>query len=104
MKKTQGLPMQTIAIIIIVVLVLVAVLLFFFGAFGKSGGAADEQAIAAECQSRCVKLNLRYTGSTYDNSEFCSSIQGTTKKCDAFIVCEHSGSNSVVECSAEENT
>lgn len=107
MKKAQGLPMQTIAIIIIVILVLVGVLLFFFGAFGESGGVASEQAATAECQTRCVQLNVKY-GSGVDGvtdlNKFCEpiTISGETRHCDEFVACEINSEEQVVTCNGDD--
>jgi len=83
--KSQGLPMQTIALIIIVVVVLAAVLIFFFSGFSGPKKNLSSTTDMATCQNYCLeaqnlaKSNWEPTGSSTN----CNIPQGITLKfCD----------------------
>jgi len=107
--KSQALPMRTIAIIILVLLVLVAVLLFFFSSFQQTGGVADEQSAVAECQSRCIQINMKVqktanakaiAANEADNVDFCDIIvAGENRACDEFVSCKVTNADCILSCS-----
>ena len=52
--KSQGMPMQTIALIIIVIIVLAGVAIFFFVYFGKGKGVVGTQTDYSKCKNLCM--------------------------------------------------
>ena len=53
--KSQGMPMQTIALIIIIIIVLAGVAIFFFVYFGKGKGVVGTQTSYSKCKNLCMK-------------------------------------------------
>jgi len=81
LKKSQGLPLNTIVLAILVIIVLLVIIVFFTSKIGDTSKQLDQNAQIASCSTSNVAISsLGYTSANYEKSNnlgVCDS--GSTK-------------------------
>lgn len=72
MKKGQGLPISTIALIIVVLLVLAGVVFFFFKGFGQG----KEGTASVDCERKCRQIRMFTHGNDYKCGDLSTGSAG----------------------------